>query len=219
MSFILKALKKLENEKAARKTSPVEIDSAILAPDSRSFAPPRSGGKWIILTLALLAAAGGALFYFTHKTTPPVMEARKTAPQPVPAVLAVPAAPAPLPAPTVQPPVERSVQENARVATPVVQQAPPMEKEPVKRPERVRVQKEFAPRPEPVRQASFVAAPPGLTVSGIALQDDPSESMAVINGALVKTGATVGGAQVDRIYLDRVRFKGNGGTFEVYLSK
>jgi hypothetical protein len=58
-----------------------------------------------------------------------------------------------------------------------------------------------------------------LTVSGIALQDDPAESMAVINGALVKTGMTVAGAVVDRIFLDRVRFKGNGGTFEVYLGK
>ena len=212
MSFILKALKKLENEKSARKTAPVEIDSAILAPDSRSFSSPRRGGRWTIITLVLLAGAG-TIYFFTHKTPPTVTEARKVAPQ------ASPAAPtAPL-AQTIQQPAERPVQEGARINAPVAQPASPKAKEPEKRQERAHVQKDFAPRQEPEHRASFVAATPGLTVNGIALQDDPSESMAVVNGALVKTGATVGGAQLDRIYLDRVRFKGNGGTFEVYLSK
>ena len=212
MSFILKALKKLENEKSARKTAPVEIDSAILAPDSRSFSSPRSGGKWMIITLVLLAGAG-AIYFFMHKTSSSVTEVRKVAPQPAPAAPTAPLAQ------TIQQPVERPAQEGARIDTPVAQPAPSRAKEPEKRPERARVQNEFAPRPEPEHRASFVAATPGLTVNGIALQDDPSESMAVVNGVLVKTGATVGGALVDRIYLDRVRFKGNGGTFEVYLSK
>jgi hypothetical protein len=171
MSFILKALKKLENEKSARKTAPVEIDSAILAPDSRSFSPPHSGGKWMIITLVLLAGAG-AIYFFLHKTSSSVTEARKVAPQPA----AAPTAPL---AQTIQQPVERPAQEGARIDTPVPQPAPARAKEPEKRPERAHVHNEFTPRPEPEHQESFVAASPGLTVNGIALQDDPSESMAV----------------------------------------
>ena len=58
-----------------------------------------------------------------------------------------------------------------------------------------------------------------MTVNGIALQDDPNKSMAVVNGQIVKRGMAVGGAEVDRIFLNRVRFKGNGGLFEVHLAK
>jgi len=212
MSFILKALKKLEDEKSARKTAPVEIDSAILAPDRSSFSSPRNGGKWMVIALVLLAGAA-SIFFFMHKTPPTVTEARKVATQ------AAPAAPTAPVTQTIPPPAERPAAEGARIGTPVVQPVSPRPKEPENRQERARVQNDFAPRTEPEHRTSFVAAAPGLTVNGIALQDDPSESMAVVNGALVKTGATVGGAQVDRIYLDRVRFKGNGGTFEVYLSK
>lgn len=212
MSFILKALKKLENEKSARKTARVEIDSAILAPDSSSFSSPRSGGKWMIITLVLLAGAG-TIYFFMHKDSSSFTEARKVAPQ------SAPAAQTPPVAQTIQQPAERPDQEGARINTPVGQPAPTRQKEPEKRPERAHVQKDFAPPSEPEHRASFVPALQALTVNGIALQDDPAESMAVVNGALVKTGMTVGGALVDRIYLDRVRFKGNGGTFEVYLSK
>jgi hypothetical protein len=58
-----------------------------------------------------------------------------------------------------------------------------------------------------------------LTVNGIAIQDDPAESIAVVNGVIVKQGMTIGGAKVDKIYLNRVRFKGDSGIFEVHLAK
>jgi hypothetical protein len=56
-------------------------------------------------------------------------------------------------------------------------------------------------------------------LNGIALQDDPAESVAVVNGRILKKGMTIEGAEVDRIFLDRVRFRGNGGVFEVHLAK
>jgi hypothetical protein len=212
MSFILKALKKLENEKSARKTDPVEIDSAILAPDSSSYSSQRRGGKWTIIPLVLMAGAG-IIFFFLQKTPPHVTEARKMASNPAPAAQTAPLAQ------TMKPQAERPEQEGARINTPTGQVTPPRQKVPEKRQERAHLQNDFAAPSVPDHQASFVAATPALTVSGIALQDDPAESMAVVNGALVKTGMTVGGALVDRIFLDRVRFKGNAGTFEVYLSK
>lgn len=212
MSFILKALRKLESEKAERKTAPVGIDSAILAPDRNSFSSPRRRGKWIIILLVLIAGAV-FIFIYPHKTPPPVTETGKMAPQPAPTVQTAPLAQ------TVQPQAEKTEQTGARMNTPAGPQVSPGQIETGKRPERAYRQNDVAPPPEPEHRASFVAATPGLTVSGIALQDDPAESMAVVNGGLVKTGMTVGGAVVDRIYLDRVRFKGSGGTFEVYLSK
>jgi len=71
----------------------------------------------------------------------------------------------------------------------------------------------------PEQQAALDAATPSLTVKGIALQDDPAESMAVVNGALVKIGMTIGGVRVVGIFQDKVRFKGNGATFEVEMTK
>jgi hypothetical protein len=213
MSFILKALKKLENEKAASRPAPVEIDSAILAPDRSSFSSPRRRVGWTIIPLALLT--GTCIIYFVaYKTPPPVTEGRKMVPQ------AAPTAQTPPPGQVIEPPVERPAQVNAGSNTPVAhQQAPFRRKGERNRPESAHMQSDYTPPSEPLHQASFAAAPPALTVSGIALQDDPSESMAVINGALVKTGMTVGGSLVERIFLDRVRFKGSGGPFEVYLSK
>lgn len=212
MSFILKALKKLENEKAVSKTAPVEIGSAILAPDSSSFSSQRRAYKWMIIPLVLMAGAG-IIFFSLHKTPPPVREARKMVPQPAPA-----AQPAPL-GQTIQPQAERPEQEGARNNTPAGQETHPRQKEPEKRLKRAHMKNDFVSPSVPVHQASFVVAPPAVTVNGIALQDNPAESMAVVNGALVKTGMTVEGAVVERIFLDRVRFKGNGGTFEVYLTK
>jgi hypothetical protein len=212
MSFILKALKKLENEKNARKTAPVEIDCAILAPDRSSISSPRIGIKWAIIPIVLLAGAV-TIYFFMHDTPPPVKTVRETFPKPAPV------AQTPPPGQTIKQQAEKPEQGNARINIPAGQHAPSRHIKPEMRAEGGRLQSDFAPPSESGHQGSFFAATPGLTISGIALQDDPAESMAVVNGALVKTGATVGGAVVDRIFLDRVRFKGNGGTFEVYLSK
>ena len=62
-------------------------------------------------------------------------------------------------------------------------------------------------------------APAGLKVNGIALQDDPAASAAVVNGVLVKRGMMVQGLRVEEIMNDKVRFSGNGETYEVQISK
>jgi hypothetical protein len=76
-----------------------------------------------------------------------------------------------------------------------------------------------AARAFPEQEAPSDGATNSLTVNDIALQDDPAESIAVVNGVIVKTGMTIGGAEVDRIFLNRVRFRGSSGTFEVYLAR
>jgi hypothetical protein len=212
MSFILKALKKLENEKSARNASPVEINSALLAPDSGSFSSSRRLGQWFIISLALIAGAV-TMFFIIHKIPPTVSEIRIAKPQ------TAPAAQPESPLPTVQPLADKPVKENARKSTIAGQQASPLSREPEKRMAAAHLGNSAAFPSVPEHKASSATEITALTVSGIALQDDPAESMAVVNGVLVKSGMTVGGAEVDRIFLDRVRFKGSSGTFEVFLAK
>jgi general secretion pathway protein B len=63
-----------------------------------------------------------------------------------------------------------------------------------------------------------VAATSGITISGIAYQDDRSMRRAVINGALVGEGAEVAGAKVVEIRENRVRFSRAGENFEILQS-
>jgi len=58
----------------------------------------------------------------------------------------------------------------------------------------------------------------GITVSGIAWQDERYLRRAVINGALVGEGAEIQGAKVVEIRENRVRFNRGGEIFEVVHS-
>jgi general secretion pathway protein B len=213
MSFILKALKKLENEKASREPGKVEINSAILAPDRRSLSSSRNYPKRLVIALLIVAVSGASL-YFMRKEPPPVVQQPAKEAQPEPAPPAVPVAATPVHG------------EKRAPAAPALSPAVKAQEEP-SRPRRAL--RETSPEASPpgesgsdshqVQEALTGSATSPLTVNGIALQDDPGQSMAVVNGQIVKRGMTVGGAQVERIFLNRVRFKGNGGLFEVHLAK
>ena len=213
MSFILKALKKLENEKADRNVGKVEINSAILAPDRRSVSTPGNSSKRLVIAL-LLVAVGGTSLYFMRRTSspdvqPPVKEAQ----------------PGPMP----QPVSVAATAVRQEKPAPVVPALSPTVKTQEERPRpRVRVREKFHEESPtvgagthsiPDREALTGSPTSSLIVNGIALQDDPAASMAVVNGQIVKRGMTVGGAQVERIYLNRVRFRGNGGLFDVHLAR
>lgn len=58
---------------------------------------------------------------------------------------------------------------------------------------------------------------PVLHVGGIAWQKDSASPMAIVNGTPVAEGSTVGGARVEKIYQERVRFSHKGRTFDVGL--
>lgn len=213
MSFILKALKKTENEKAARKNETAEINSALLAPDNRSYSLPRRMARWMIISL-IFVAGGGMIYLFLRQPSPPLMQAQHKDLRNVPSSQTVPSSesslqgekPGPVDAgisPAVSIPAERTLsREKVREK---ITAAPPLNNP--------------AARALPEQEAPSDAATNSLTVNGIALQDDPSENIAVVNGVIVKTGMTIGGAQVDRIFLNRVRFRGSSGTFEVHLAR
>ncbi len=266
MSFILKALKKLENEKAARKAAPVEISSALLAPDKGHLFSPRKKGRWAVVTLLFIVCAG-ALYHFMHGGVAQVSDARKAGPPPIPASPAalpvqapaappqagapaaqVPALPALAAAPPIQTPAPppRIPAPAAEVPVPAAKASVPPARtiatktslalkstktdtsaevmSPVRAAKLERKQEALRRHradlhPESESQVQPYSGSPALTVSGIAYQDNPAESMAVVNGALVKSGTTVAGVQIERIFVDRVRFRGNGGVFDVPLAR
>jgi hypothetical protein len=213
MSFILKALKKLEDEKAARDTGAIHIKSAILAHHSRPHSSPRKSAGWMLIVLVFLA--GGIMTYFILRHTNPVIVQRKEKDiQPVQVTQTVQTpqtvfqgGKSKLDDEVVSPPAKILVERT--LSQPIIQERTP----------------EASPATPPmIRSMTEQVANPGtattsLTVNGIAIQDDPAESIAVVNGVIVKQGVTIGGAQVDRIFLNRVRFKREGGTFEVHLAK
>jgi len=213
MSFILKALKKLENEKADREMGKVEINSAILAPDRRSFSSPSKSPKRLIIALLIVAVSGTSLFFMKRTPSPVLQQPLKEA--------------HPDPSPGPDPPAATAIREDKPApAVPTVSPAVKTQEERPQPRSRIR-EKLHEESPSGVAGTDSIAAQEALTgsatssltVNGIALQDDPAESMAVVNGQIVKRGMTVGGAQVERIFLNRVRFRGNGGMFEVHLAK
>ncbi|HEX9078868.1 MAG TPA: hypothetical protein VF795_04730 [Desulfuromonadaceae bacterium] len=221
MSFILKALKKLEDEKTVRTGQPVEINSAILASDGGVSLRPRRKWGWVTVPLALLACAALA-YLFMHKSPQRIAEQRKyesppaqaaPARPPVPPAAAAPAAPPSPPADAGREPVREMARSAAVPREPLPRHVEAREG----RRERERTGESTPSSAEPVRRAG--GAPSGFAVSGIAYQDNPAESMAVVNGVIVKTGMMVAGARVERIFMDRVRFRGDGGSFEVPLAR
>lgn len=230
MSSILKALKKLEDEKIARNPDSLNISAELLSSGS-------SSGSSALKTAAfgvLLAACGASAMYFYMKkgaaepaSAPlsPVVSAgseqtKKTAILPVPAVPTAriesekiaPAAPLPAekqPVTVMKKPAKQAtqaVQPTKVTAKPTVTSAPP------KITDDVTVSSAASKSSTPSTQL------PALKVSGIAYQDGV-DSVAMINGVAAANGSVVEGARVDKILRDRVQFSYGTEKFEVSLGK
>ena len=220
MSFILKALKKLEDEKAARQVQPHDINNAILTADRASSKTSRTPLKAGLIFLALVAGSGTAYVLLRQKPVPlpPAQssipgeasrEDRAIRPQP-------PAPGQPMPPAATETKVAAERAADVHPAHPLaVEKAPDPE---AAAPSRGSMEA-TAPRTQLTVQEPSGSLPSGLKVNGIAVQDDPSASVAVINGMLVRRGMTVQGMRVEEIFQDRVRFSRNGETYEVQISR
>jgi hypothetical protein len=224
VSFILKALQKLEEENAARQAEPAAIESAILAPVASS-AGPRRALKWLVIALVFLA--GGAMTYLLiPKTTVSVPPRQELAVAPSVPAASLPPAGQPKPAaPATQAdePSARPAPITARISPPATGSAGRTRAAATQHPQLDREKPgddtDAVAVPSPASPVSTGAPPVALAVNGIAFQDDPSASSAVVNGVFVKRGMTVGGARVERIFQNKVRFSLNGSIFEVPLAK
>ena len=188
MSLILDALRKMELERKAKRQSSREIRAEVL--NYRGMAAPSEKSRTIPVTAALLllSAAAAGFFYFKIADPTRVDALKQIETQQQGSTPVMPQRP-------VLPPPEPSLQKS-----------PPKE---VSAP---------APPAKPSARADAVrhgSGDEGITVSGIAWQDERSLRRAVINGSLVGEGAEIQGARVVEIRENRVRFSRGGDTFEV----
>lgn len=224
MSTILRALKKLEHEKAARKPEQADLDLEFL--NSPAPAPRRSLVKTAVVVSLLIAVGGAATYLYLTGSDKQPAPVQPPAPQPRQAVLkaattvmptAAPlanrssaSAPGAVPAPPIQ-----AVQKpgpSPQAVTPV----PPAAKVQADTPPKpAPVAKQHAPQPPKAPKPQLQTAPPlSLTVNGIALSDGEKRK-AIVNGMSVSVGSTVGGARVEEILGNRVRFSYGGKSFEI----
>lgn len=223
MSSILKALKKLEQEKAVRKPDSFKIDSEILR-GSVDRRPVTTGASLAAMALFLCGVAVTYLIMRQDsapapRSQAPIIETRgeaSSASTPLPVALKT----------TTEPQTRLPEQKSSATEEPL----------PVRRPvgkQQVSIQKPAetplkpTPPPAPLSAVSTVPstqpapslpAPvkPDLKVLGIAYQEG-TESAAVINGVTVTKGSVIEGVQVEEIKKDRVTFSQSGETFEIIL--
>ena len=193
MSLILDALKKLEQEKAARHSRQVELRPAITGrrdtPSSNPWRQPLLVVGAVILAVAITIVIMGRFSKQRLPVAPAAAPVREESVAPIATL------PAPVPVIPIQPPVTIPMPPaSTKILTPVV-----------------------TPPPMPARPKNSVPemagpAPPDLKVTGIAWQDERSARRAVVNGALIGEGAVVSGARVVEIRQDQVRFSRDGQT-------
>ena len=223
MSSILEALKKLEDEKAARRGGLGNIAGKVTASGRRArqkpawLVPAAMAAIAIAAVLGTYTAMGG--FSQRHGVTVPLAN-------PAPSAPAVP------PPRAASPDATSSAASRTELATPARRGATPGVSAAAIQtsiaPAAAGKRSSPLPQPQPVSQPERAAAPPppssdgqlpALNVSGIAWQKDNASRLAVVNGASVTEGATVAGARVDEIFPDRVRFSYRNKSYEIFLGK
>ncbi len=236
MSSILKALKKLEDEKAARRNGSTDVAKGIL----RSIPRQNLKTRWVLpVSIAGSALAAALLTYFLtvgHPSTDreDIPEVHLRAAPAIPERKAPVQAAAPDTGDRALHPaygsavatVENPAKKKKETIRPVT--APSAVKHSVRLPDSkgnaessrdVRSPASNAPLPqksaaEPMRPTDVNSAPV-LRVSGIAWNRDSTERIAVVNGMPVAEGTTIEGARVEEIMKDKVRFSFEKRTFEV----
>lgn len=195
MSLILDALRKMELERKAKRQQSAALRAEVLNYRGTTAAPGRSRlTAAVTLGALLVAAATGLLVY------------KKSAPPPDNALHSPP------PAPTASaPPPATAVIAQPPAAPPLAPQPRPMSG-----PSQPAAATSTAAAAKPAAPASDSTPPTtGISISGIAWQEERPLRRAVINGSLVGEGAEIAGARVVEIRENLVRFKQGGASFEV----
>jgi general secretion pathway protein B len=242
MSSILKALRKLEEQQAARRGETSHAARRAPVPGSRWRAPTA------ILASVVLAVAGTVTVMnsLSPRTAPetaaPAPQRQETAapgstvglPEPVLPAEPVTTPPAVTDRETVAAPAPIEEQVAVRVAAPRSapagrsRTAPAMPS--LQEPEtaapfsaaarttstQASSRSHLQPETRPVDRAlAPPPPPPSIAVTGIAWQKGESDRIAMVNGSPVSEGTVVAGARVVEIKPDRVRFSRDGAEFEV----
>jgi general secretion pathway protein B len=241
MSSILKALKKLEQEKAVRRGAHPDITRGILRNVSKGKMRPR----WLFPLSVAGAAVAASLFTFAlmahfqpaDRSAPFVAGLQKTVNVPIGRVPEEAASAA-----GSSGALRRSENQSEQVipkvgrltkttvtgksaSTRPRQTVPPAESlaatppPPAAAPEHRLVHGSATKVDQLMKNTSGHPVSPALTVTGIAWQKDSTDRMAIVNGSSVAEGVMVEGARVEKIFQDRVRFSFGTKTFDVSLGR
>jgi general secretion pathway protein B len=213
MSSILEALKKLEDEKAARRSGTGNLAGKVAGAGRK----PRTSPAWLIPGGMLAVAAVsilGTYALMSRAPSPRTAPARgETAPSPAgePAVTRLPSVAAPV----------TDVLGSRRAAPRPEGRTPGHSVPPRKAAAAPKAPAKHAP-PVSTNPGKSIPASPGkplpeLTVAGIAWQKDTALRLAIVNGIPVREGGVVNGVTVREILPDRVRFSVNGKNFDLPL--
>lgn len=232
MSSILKALKKLEEEKIS-----LEEEGRRLNLSSEILRQQRHAGNspWLLRGFAALAVVVIILLTALLMSRPAEKTQQnsgqhQTSPPPQPTLQQQPAHQTQLlpNQSTVQPadaataakavgPLPREARSLPEPVRPAAVQKLPLPELPGSEPLPVR---DVQPKQLPKSTTQTVESPePRLTLSGIAWNKDSAERLAIINGQPASTGSHIGGAVVEEILPDRVRLSSKGKVFELSIGR
>ncbi len=227
MSSILKALKKLEDEKTTRRPEVLNIDSDILRHDS----PQRYSASGIVLAAVLLFAGGSfATYLYLKKDSSQVVSENRNKKEVTKSNLPLPQLPVSVPnvikaeilpesieiVPAKRTEPRKTVLPNQQKSSTV---AKPQPISAVRKNSTPNHDGKTIPAVTTVQAPAVAISVPTLRVNGIAFQDGAADSVAVINGVPVSSGAIIEGAKVEVIQKDRVRFSYKGEIFDIALGK
>jgi len=202
MSTILRALKKLQHDKASRTPDQTDIDLEFLR--SSPPAPRRSPLKGALLVGLLLACGSAATYLFMTRAEKEPAARPPAAPQARQAAFRNPTSALA----TVPPLANRS-----SAAAPQAVSAPPAQTQQNPAPAPLAVQPRLPAAKTP--KATVRTTPlPSLTVNGLALSDGEKRK-AIVNGITVSIGSVIEGARVEDIQENRVHFSHGGKKFEI----
>lgn len=221
MSSILKALKKLEHEKASHMTGSLNIDSEILrtVDSSRNFFTPA-----FALIILLFFGGGAAVAYFFMKESKvplaaTTLQASITSPslRPAPAV-----GPEVLPAEIIVIPARKETSgEVSRQRHNTTDSGKSAESVTRKTEKESAASILLTPKKGAGTLQSELPVPtiPALRVNGIAFQVNGADNMAIINGTAVANGSIIEGVTVVEVRKDYVLLQYNGEKFEIQLGQ
>ncbi|MBC8017800.1 MAG: hypothetical protein H7X83_04665 [Verrucomicrobia bacterium] len=228
MSYILDALKKIEQEKTrkSRTSGSINISGELFGSERSRPSEGRRLKTVLLVSAAVLLTFGATWFLLKENGAPSRETSLSSAIQPTPDAnipIPIPVVPVPTP-PVTQVPVAPPQAVVVPTPAPAVAQPGAVksaisdgEEEEAERPRSRRhvSPKAVASQPHETAALNPGPAPADIKVSGIAWQDDRRARRAVVNGFLMREGAVVSGAKITEILQDRVRFSISGTSFEV----
>lgn len=192
MSLILDALRKMEQERKARRLDSQELRAEVLSYHGSRPAAAQSRRVPVTVALFIVAAIIALFVYRFFIPSPPVEVADRAS------------VPAPADPPSIPPNILPAVSSPSPPVSVMIPPGSPASSGPEKT--------ISAPKTE---TTTTPVADNTLTVSGIAWQEDRPLRRAVVNGTLVGEGAVISGARILEIRESFVRFNREGKTFEV----